>query len=52
METKSVLDAGMAVDLEVNVRETKYAFICRRQNAEQNQNIDPLKMWQSSDIWG
>jgi hypothetical protein len=44
MKIKSVLDAGMEVDLEVNVRKTKYTLMCRRQNAGQNNNIKIVNM--------
>ena len=41
--------------LEVNAEKTKYILMCHAQNAGQNHNIksviNPLKGWDSSDIW-
>jgi hypothetical protein len=49
--TKSLLFASKDTDLEVNVVRTKYIFMSREENAEQNHNIwiddNLLKVWQN-----
>jgi hypothetical protein len=46
-------DASKEVGLEVNAEKTKYTFMFHHLNAAQNHkdSLDPLKMWQSSNIW-
>jgi hypothetical protein len=38
-ETETIIDAGKEVGLEVNVEKTKYMFVSRDQNADQNLDI-------------
>jgi hypothetical protein len=52
--TEALIDTSKEVGLEVNTEKTKYMLMSHHQNAGQNRNIkiviDPLKIWQRSDI--
>jgi hypothetical protein len=53
--TEAVLHASKKVGLEVNPNKTKYMFMSQYWKVGQKHSIktakDPLKMWQSSNIW-
>jgi hypothetical protein len=42
--TEALIDVGKEVGLEVNTQKS------RHQNAGRNHNVDPSKMWRSSNI--
>jgi hypothetical protein len=37
--TETLLEASRDIDLEINAEKTKYMFMSRHQNSEQNQNV-------------
>jgi hypothetical protein len=53
--TEALVVSSKEIGLEVNAEKTKYMVMTRDQNAGQNHNIkqiiNPLKGWDSSDIW-
>jgi hypothetical protein len=53
--TGTLTDASKEVGIEVNVQNTKYMLLSRRQNAGQNHDKNianrSFKMWQCSNIW-
>jgi hypothetical protein len=46
--TRTLIDAGKEVGVEVNTEKTKYMLLSSQQNGGQNH---VLEMWNSSDIW-
>jgi hypothetical protein len=55
--TEALVVASKEIGLEVNAEKTKYMVMSHNQNAGKNHNIkldntvNPLKGWNSSNIW-
>jgi hypothetical protein len=53
--TETLMDASKEIDLEINVKKTKYMLLYCHQNVRPNHDINianrSFQMWHSSNIW-